>query len=99
MSFLTTLALLSISRTTPVAAILKPAPISDTVCTASSPVPWGVTGAQMCASQCRCSGVYLIMRCRMLCSVMARMGRVWKRRQPRETISGSLFFRILGYHL
>ncbi len=89
---------LSISSTTPVAAILNLASTSATVCTASSPVLCGVIGAQMVASQCRCSGVYLSARCLMLCSVMDSTGIVWKRRHPNDMIKGSRVFRIFGYH-
>ncbi len=62
------------------------------------PVLGGVTGPWSVAKQCMCSGVYLRNRWRSLWSWMEYSGRLWKRRQPTEKMSGSLDLRIRGAH-
>mmetsp|Transcript_32630 Transcript_32630/g.92522 ORF Transcript_32630/g.92522 Transcript_32630/m.92522 type:complete len:216 (+) Transcript_32630:549-1196(+) len=98
LSFFTTLVAASSSSTTPVAAIRHPVTLFLSDCNARTPVLGGTSGPHSMARQCMCSGLYLSMRRRPLLSSMAKTGHDWKRRQPAENTSGSLFFRIFGNH-
>lgn len=48
----------------------------------------------MVALQCMCRGVYFSSRCRPLWSSMWYRGRLWKRLQPSDRISGSRVFKM-----